>query len=65
MLIVVPTPIGNLKDITIRALDTLKTVDYILAENSVHSRKLCNAYAITTRLVAFHRHNETKSHEKF
>lgn len=58
MLYLVPTPIGNLEDITLRALNVLKEVDYILAEDTRTSKKLMNHYAITTSLRAYHAHNE-------
>lgn len=58
MLYVVPTPIGNLEDITLRALRVLKEVSVILAEDTRTSRKLLDRYEITTPLRAFHAHNE-------
>jgi 16S rRNA (cytidine1402-2'-O)-methyltransferase len=58
MLYVVPTPIGNLQDITLRALETLKSVDLILAEDTRTSSKLLNHYQITKQLTAYHQHNE-------
>ena len=57
-LFVVATPIGNLADITHRALDVLAKVDFILAEDTRHSKRLLNHYAITTSLRACHEHNE-------
>jgi 16S rRNA (cytidine1402-2'-O)-methyltransferase len=57
-LYVVATPIGNLADITQRALDTLKNVDVIAAEDTRVTRNLLNHYAISTRLIAVHEHNE-------
>ena len=56
-LFVVPTPIGNLQDITLRALDVLREVPIILAEDTRHTRKLLNAHDIHTRLLSFHQHN--------
>lgn len=56
-LFVVGTPIGNLADITLRALETLKTVDLIAAEDTRHSRILCQEYHITTPLISYHQHN--------
>ncbi len=58
MLFLISTPIGNLADITLRALDTLKSVDYILAEDTRHSLKLLQHYEIQKSLVSFHQHNE-------
>ncbi len=58
MLYIVPTPIGNLEDITLRALRILKEVPLILAEDTRTSRRLLNHYGITTPLRAFHAHNE-------
>ena len=57
-LFVVPTPIGNLKDITIRAIDTLQSVDIIYAEDTRTSSKLLNHYEISTPMHSFHKHNE-------
>tara|TARA_B100001939_G_scaffold75818_1_gene63880 strand:- start:222 stop:890 length:669 start_codon:yes stop_codon:yes gene_type:complete len=57
-LFIVPTPIGNLKDITIRAIDTLQTVDIIYAEDTRISLKLLNHYEISTPMQSFHMHNE-------
>ena len=57
-LFVVPTPIGNLKDITIRAIDTLQSVDIIYAEDTRTSSKLLNHYEISTPMQSFHKHNE-------
>ena len=58
MLYVIPTPIGNLQDITIRALEMLKEVDLILAEDTRTSSRLLNHYGITKQLTAYHQHNE-------
>ncbi len=57
-LFIVATPIGNLEDISARALDVLRAVPLIAAEDTRHSRKLLNHYAITTRLTSYHEHNE-------
>jgi 16S rRNA (cytidine1402-2'-O)-methyltransferase len=59
-LYVVSTPIGNLGDITHRALDVLRSVAVVLAEDTRHSRKLLDHYEIRTSLVAYHEHNEAK-----
>lgn len=58
MLYVVPTPIGNLEDITFRALSVLKSVSLILAEDTRTSKKLLDHYAVSTPLRAYHAHNE-------
>jgi 16S rRNA (cytidine1402-2'-O)-methyltransferase len=60
MLYLVPTPIGNLKDITLRALEVLKEVDVILAEDTRTSSKLLNHYGIQKPLSPYHQHNEHK-----
>ena len=60
MLYLVPTPIGNLKDITLRALDVLKEVDVILAEDTRNTSRLLNHYGVTTPLSPYHQHNEHK-----
>jgi 16S rRNA (cytidine1402-2'-O)-methyltransferase len=57
-LYIVATPIGNLGDITIRAVDILNNVDLVLAEDTRHSKKLFEHYEIRTSLRAFHEHNE-------
>jgi len=62
-LIIVPTPIGNLKDITLRALDVLKTVDIILAEDTRTTAKLLHHYSIDTKMMAYHKFNEHKTIE--
>lgn len=58
MLYLVPTPIGNLQDITLRALEVLKQADLILAEDTRTSSKLLNHYQINKPLSPFHMHNE-------
>jgi 16S rRNA (cytidine1402-2'-O)-methyltransferase len=58
VLYIVPTPIGNLQDITYRAVEILKKVDLILAEDTRTSSKLLNHYDIRQPLTPFHQHNE-------
>jgi 16S rRNA (cytidine1402-2'-O)-methyltransferase len=59
-LYIIPTPIGNLEDITLRALRLLKAVDLVLAEDTRTSKKLFSHYDIQTPLASFHMHNEHK-----
>jgi 16S rRNA (cytidine1402-2'-O)-methyltransferase len=58
LLYLVPSPIGNLQDITLRALEVLKSVDVILAEDTRNSSRLLNHYAIIKPLSPYHQHNE-------
>uniref|UniRef100_UPI0032B2379D 16S rRNA (cytidine(1402)-2'-O)-methyltransferase n=1 Tax=Candidatus Karelsulcia muelleri TaxID=336810 RepID=UPI0032B2379D len=60
MLYIVPTPIGNLEDITFRAIRILKKVDFILTENTINSKKLLNYYNINNYLKSYHSYNEYK-----
>lgn len=60
-LYVVATPIGNLQDITLRALEVLKTVDVVAAEDTRHTSHLLSHFAIQKKLIAVHEHNEQKS----
>ncbi|MBW2299233.1 MAG: 16S rRNA (cytidine(1402)-2'-O)-methyltransferase [Deltaproteobacteria bacterium] len=57
-LYVVSTPLGNLEDITLRALKTLKEVDLIAAESVGHTRGLCNQYSIKTKTIRYNQHNQ-------
>lgn len=54
---IVPTPIGNLQDMTYRAVDTLRQVDTILAEDTRHTQRLLQHFAIDNALLSFHEHN--------
>jgi len=63
-LYVIPTPIGNLKDITLRAIEILKSVDYILAEDTRVVKKLLNHYEINTQVRSYHQHNEHKIYKE-
>ena len=62
-LFIVPTPVGNLEDITLRALRILKEVDLILAEDTRQTRKLLNHFKIDKQLLAYHKFNEHKTVE--
>jgi len=62
-LYVVPTPIGNLEDITIRAINVLRQVDIILAEDTRNSGKLLKHFGISTPMQSYHMHNEHKTFE--
>jgi conserved hypothetical protein TIGR00096 len=65
VLYVVATPIGNLQDISFRALDTLKKVKYIACEDTRQTRKLLNFYGIEDKhLISYHEHNEEEASEK-
>ncbi len=63
-LYVVATPIGNLRDISLRALDVLATVDIVAAEHIQTSRHLLAAHSINTKVIALHQHNEIAVSEK-
>lgn len=63
-LYIVGTPIGNLDDITIRAINTLKDVDIILAEDTRQTLKLLNHFEISKHMISYHRHNEDEKIDK-
>ena len=63
-LYVVSTPIGNLEDITLRALKVLKSVDMIAAENVKHTKRLCERYTVKTRITDYHQHNQNTKTEQ-
>ncbi|PCH93616.1 MAG: 16S rRNA (cytidine(1402)-2'-O)-methyltransferase [Bacteroidetes bacterium] len=60
-LFLIPTPIGNLEDITIRAIQKLKDVDLILAEDTRHTGKLLKHFEIETKMAPYHEHNEHRA----
>ena len=64
-LYVVATPIGNLDDITLRALDTLKNVDVIAAEDTRNTSVLLEKYSISTKLISYHKYSENSRLELF
>ena len=64
MVYFIATPIGNLKDITLRALETLKEADVIFCEDTRHTIKLLNAYEIKKPLYSCHKFNETEAAQK-
>ena len=55
---IVPTPIGNIEDITLRAVDVLKKVDLIACEDTRVTQKLLNHYDIKTKCFSYHKYNE-------
>ncbi|MEI3613538.1 16S rRNA (cytidine(1402)-2'-O)-methyltransferase [Pseudogracilibacillus sp. SO30301A] len=63
-LYVVPTPIGNLEDMTFRAIKTLKEVDIIAAEDTRHTQKLLNHFEIKNRLLSYHEHSKRERFEQ-
>src|SRR4051812_17374244 len=64
ILYLVPTPIGNLEDMSFRAIRILKEADYIAAEDTRNSKKLCNYFEIDTPLMSYHEHNKETSGKK-
>jgi len=60
ILYIVATPIGNLEDVTYRAIRVLSTVDYLAAEDTRRTKKLLNTYGIAARLVSYHDHNKAR-----
>jgi 16S rRNA (cytidine1402-2'-O)-methyltransferase len=64
-LVIIPTPIGNLEDITLRSILLLKEVDLILAEDTRTSKKLLNHFKVQTPIFSFHQHNEHKTLNKW
>ena len=61
ILYLVPTPIGNLEDMSFRAIRILKEADYIAAEDTRNSKKLCHYFEIDTPLISYHEHNKETS----
>lgn len=64
MLFIIATPIGNLQDISYRAVATLKSCDYVLCEDTRRTKILCKHYEIETPLLSYHKFNEKSREEK-
>lgn len=64
ILYLIPTPIGNLEDMSFRAIRLLKEADYIAAEDTRNTIKLCNHFEISTPIISYHEHNKEMSGEK-
>lgn len=64
ILYLVPTPIGNLEDMSFRAIRIMKEADYIAAEDTRNTRKLCNYFEIDTPIMSYHEHNKEVSGKK-
>lgn len=64
-LYLVSTPIGNLQDMTFRAVETLRKVDLIACEDTRHTRNLLNHFRISNKLISYHEHNERERAEEF
>ena len=62
---IIPTPIGNIQDITLRAIETLKSVDLIACEDTRVTQKLLNHYQISTKCISYHKYNEQQRVEYF
>jgi len=58
LLYIVSTPIGNLGDVTLRAIDTLKSVDFVLCEDTRQTKKLLDKYEISVKTISFHQHTK-------
>src|SRR5574342_660133 len=64
ILYLVPTPIGNLEDMSFRAIRILKEADWIAAEDTRNTKKLCNYFEIDTPIISYHEHNKHVSGQK-